>query len=507
MTVMPRFLLLAFSLGLPAVAVPAVGFDRVARSTLTIVQQDETVPPAPLVNDQVEPSPSDLRVPRTPAAPPPVMQTEPLVAPPVAPMISETPVPSVADMLKDSYNKHDLGVCDLCSTRGCNCLGEPWKLPQPCLLQRMGINVGGWLQHGVTYNTRKPADGFNGPVATNDEDTQYQMNQLWLYLVRPADTGGCGWAWGGRVDMLYGTDWRFGVNHGLEDRINSLDGQRYGMVIPQAYLEVAYNDLSVKLGHFGAILDYEMVPAPPNPFYSHSYSYGYTVPQLVTGVLADWKMTDQWSVQAGVHRGWMMFEDYNDDWDIMAGIKWASCSGNTSVAFALSSGRQSLRPVIEADDDNRFVYSLVIQQKLTERLRYVLVHNLGYETGFPVGEGQEIDAEWYGLNQYLLYQINPCLAANLRAEWMRDDDGVRIAGPGNIDGISAWEGAGYAGNFYNLTAGLNWRPHANLLFRPEIRYDWYNGEDSWIPGKPARPFNAGASSDQWTIGMDMVITY
>jgi hypothetical protein len=101
----------------------------------------------------------------------------------------------------------------------------------------MGIEVGGWLQHGITYNHGNPDPPFNGPVATNDLDSEWQMNQLWLYLVRPADTGGCGWAWGGRIDMLYGTDWRFGVNHGLEDRINSLDGQRYGMVIPQMYLE------------------------------------------------------------------------------------------------------------------------------------------------------------------------------------------------------------------------------------------------------------------------------
>ncbi len=415
-------------------------------------------------------------------------------------------MPSVESMLKDTFDKDSFDTCDQCSMRSCCCLGEPWKLPQPCMLERMGISVGGWLQHGITFNAQNPPSRFNGPVATNDRDSDYQMNQLWLYLVRPADTGGCGWAWGGRIDMLYGTDWRFGVNHGLEDRINGLNNQMYGMVIPQAYLEVAYNDLSVKLGHVAAILDYEMIPAPPNPFYSHSYSYGYTVPQLVTGVLADWKMTDQWSVQAGVHRGWMMFEDYNDDWDIMAGIKWAGCDGNTSVAFALSSGRQSLMPVIEANDDNRFVYSLVLQQKLTERLRYVLVHNLGYETGFPVGPEQEIDAEWYGLNQYLLYQINPCLAANLRAEWMRDDDGVRIAGPGNIDGISAWNGAGYAGNFYNLTAGLNWRPHANLLFRPEIRYDWYDGEDSPFPGK-TRPFGNFNRDDQLTLGVDMVITY
>jgi hypothetical protein len=79
-----------------------------------------------------------------------------------------------------------------------------------------------------------------------------------------------------------------------------------------------------------------------------------------------------------VHRGWIMFEDYNDDWDIMAGVKWASLDDKTSVAFALSSGRQSLMPVFPfANDDNRFVYSLVFQRQLTERLRYVLVHNLG----------------------------------------------------------------------------------------------------------------------------------
>jgi hypothetical protein len=210
-----------------------------------------------------------------------------------------------------------------------------------------------------------------------------------------------------------------------------------------------------------------------------------------------------------LHRGWMMFEDYTNDWDIMAGIKWNSLDQKTSVAYALSSGRQSFQPVVDADNDNRFVYSLVVQRQLTERLRYVMVHNLGHETNVPL-PGVD-DAQWYGLNQYLLYQINPRLSANLRAEWMRDDDGVRIAGPGNIDGVAAWDGAGYAGDFYGLTLGLNWRPHGNLLFRPEIRYDWYNGENSLFedidPSKPLRPFGNGDRDDQLTLGVDMVITF
>lgn len=492
----------ALSFGMLSMAGWSAASDQVARSTLVIVQQDETLPVGPSSDDQIEASPSDLPATRQP----PTVLADPLVAPDLMPEVSEAPIPSVADLLKEAGVQDD---CVGCSGARCRCLGNPWKMPQPVLLNRMGIDVGGWVQHGITYNHRNPDSGFNGPVATNDLDSEYQMNQLWLYLSRPADTGGCGWAIGGHIDMIYGTDWRFGINHGLEDRINGLNDQRYGLVLPQFYLEVAYNDLSVKLGHFAAILDYEYIPAPPNPFYSHSYSYGYTVPLLVTGALADWKVNDQWSLQAGLHRGWMMFEDYNNDWDIMAGIKWNSLDQKTSVAYALSSGRQSFMPVVDANNDNRFVYSLVVQRQLTERLRYVMVHNLGYETNVPFLDGG--DAQWYGLNQYLLYQINPRLSANMRAEWMRDDDGARIAGPGNIPGVAAWDGAGYAGDFYGLTFGLNWRPHGNLLFRPEIRYDWYNGQDSLFkdidPSKPIRPFGNGDRDDQLTLGVDMVITF
>ena len=83
-----------------------------------------------------------------------------------------------------------------CQHAACACQHDaPWSLPQPCLLQRTGFKVGGWLQQGITFNSHHSDDGFNGPVATNDWDDEYQMNQLWLYLDRPAKTDGCGFAW------------------------------------------------------------------------------------------------------------------------------------------------------------------------------------------------------------------------------------------------------------------------------------------------------------------------
>jgi len=145
---------------------------------------------------------------------------------------------------------------------------------------------------------------------------------------------------------------------------------------------------------------------------------------------------------------------------------------------------------------------LIFSRALTQRLKYVLVHNLGVDKGILAGGD---DAEWYGLNQYFLYTINPCWSANLRFEWLRDDDGVRIAGPGapNIPGVRAFNGRGFAGNFYELTCGLTWRPNGNLTVRPEIRWDWYEG----LAGPTNLPFNDGASDDQLTCAVDAIITF
>ncbi len=386
--------------------------------------------------------------------------------------------------------------CDACGAGACGVAAKPFKLFDGCFLKQRKIVIGGWLQQGITFNSEDPADRFNGPVATNDLDSEYQMNQLWLFADRQADNGGCGWAWGGHIDMMYGTDWRFGINNGLENQINSMDGSTYGIVLPQFYLELAYNKLSVKLGHFAGILDYEAVPAVANPFYSHSYCYGYTVPQLVTGALADYKLTNQLSIQGGFHRGWMQFEDNNNALDFMGGIKWNSCDKRTSLAWAMSTGRQGF----PFDDQNRFVYSFVLQREVTKKLKYVLVHNLGQENE----SFQRQDAEWYGINQYFLYQLNKKWAANLRVEWLRDDDGVRIAGPGNLPGVRAWNSGGFAGNFWGITGGLSWRPCPNVVVRPEARWDWYDG---LALGPDAAPFGDGTSKSQFTGAIDLIVTF
>jgi len=373
---------------------------------------------------------------------------------------------------------------------------QPFRMHQPDFLKCRGISVGGWIEQGGTLNTRDPADGFNGPIVTNDFADDYQLNQAWIYLVRPADNGGCGFAWGGRVDVTYGTDSRFGTNFGLETNINS-PSNSYSLAIPQMYLEFAYNRLSIKLGHFAGILDYEAVPAPANPFYSHSLCYSYTVPQLVTGILGEYKLSDQLVLQAGMTRGWMMWEDMNHHMDVTGGIKWSSPSDLLSLGWAFEYGPQD--PLGEQD---KFASSLVAQLQMTNRLRWVIVSNVGF-TKNACDNGTR-DAEWYGINQYFLYKINECLSLNTRFEWLRDDDGTQVTGLGAaLPGYNGWAGSGFAGDFFELTMGLNFKPNKNITVRPEVRYDWYNG----LPGTGGqRPYGL-TRDDQLTLAADVIFSF
>ena len=97
------------------------------------------------------------------------------------------------------------------------------------------------------------------------------------------------------------------------------------MILPQFYLEVAINDLTIKLGHFATLTSMEIVPAPLNFFYSHTYLVsGYFDPLLVTGLQAEYKMNDNLTAIGGINRGWLMFENPYETYNYLGGFKWAS---------------------------------------------------------------------------------------------------------------------------------------------------------------------------------------
>ena len=72
---------------------------------------------------------------------------------------------------------------------------------------------------------------------------------------------------------------------------------------------------------------------------------------------------------------------------------------------------------------NRLMYSVVFNWNITDRWEYVIQHDLGWDDF----DGANPDNEWYGINQYLFYQLNRCWRFGARFEWFRDDDGSRLS--------------------------------------------------------------------------------
>ena len=89
-----------------------------------------------------------------------------------------------------------------------------------------------------------------------------------------------------------------------------------------------------------------------------------------------------------------------------------------------------------------YAHSIVFDATLSENLNYVL------QSDFL--RGRDTGEENVGINQYLIHTVNDCLAVGGRVEWWK------------IDTVS----------HYEATLGANIKPHANLTFRPEVRFDW-----------------------------------
>lgn len=404
-----------------------------------------------------------------------------------------------------------------CTSEACDCAmdcgeaAEPWRLFSHCNDNCHGINFRGWVNGGIMGNAQDPASRFNGPVTFYDRDGEGQLSQLYMIAEKALDTAN-GPAWGFRLDALYGTDYRFNISRGLSARDNftaKWDSSRfYGFDIPQAYVELGVDDTSIKLGHFYTIIGYEVVTAPDNFFMTHAYTMQYGEPFTHTGALLTQKINDQLSLMGGITTGWDNFDNvYNNEYSFLGGATFTASDGNSKLAYAVSVGEEEVTFGTVFPTETRFIQSVVYSRTLTDRLSYVFQSDYGSQQN---ANNTGVTAEWYGVNQYLFYKINCCWTAGVRAEWFRDDDGYRVAPAGDYAALGFSNNpasvGGFEGNFYEVAVGLNYKPqsNANLIVRPEVRYDHFSGIG--VNGL-ANPYDDGNSDNQFLYGIDVIYLY
>lgn len=406
--------------------------------------------------------------------------------------------------------------CNPCCTTGClgcwghGCclweLGEPFKLADHlCCLKKHEIAVAGWIAQSYTWNPQNPADGFNGPVTWLDQANTYQLNEVYLYAVKPTDTKGSGWDFGFRTDLLYGTSYRWNTEAGLETHLNA--GPFYGLAIPQFYGEVAYNDLKVKIGHFISPVGFYTVGTYNNFFNTIPYTYQYGEPFTHTGFLANYQVTEKLNLGAGLIHGWDAFDSSFNKQGGYLGTATLNGDHDDSLAFVqVISHEPTQNPLLPFTE--RYFQTLVYTRplkKISEKLTYIIQSDFGTQAG-ATSTGHT--ARWYGVNQYLYYKKNDIVSWGFEYEWFRDEEGFRVTAavpsPGSPTALGWPRAPGFAGSFYNLTVGPRWTPKPNLVVRPNFRWDRYTGT---LNSEGLHPYDAGTKNWQVLLATDVIVTF
>jgi hypothetical protein len=318
------------------------------------------------------------------------------------------------------------------------------------------IQISGWTDMSFTASS---AARDQLPMGFNYRANEFLLQQNWLRIERPVVTSGTSEpTFGFRVDtILPGSDYRFTLARGIYDRqLTANNGQPnlYGIdpiqFYAEAYFPTVVRGLDVKIGHIFCQYGVEANDAPSNALLSHAYTFIYD-PFTHTGVMATLKLTDTWSVQAGLVLGSDVFIDPASEPTFMGSVKWAPPNGRDSVLFSviLGSGRFNQ----QRNFHNPEIFDLVYTHKINARLSYTAEGLYGYTTNVP----DTGFANWFGIINYLTCDFSPRVSGTTRLEFFDDFQGQRT---------------GFKGLYTALTAGLSFKPYRSVIIRPEIRYDF-----------------------------------
>lgn len=386
---------------------------------------------------------------------------------------------------------------DKCDTFSDTCCVADEDVFRHYLPQRGRLQFYGWLDAGFVGNTSSPNSRFNGPYNAVDRSNELMFNQGYLVSEFGLPCDGS-FGYGGRMDLLYGEDFLLAQSLGWElndNGTNAWNGHEYyGLAMPQAYVQAGTRDLSLKVGHFYSIVGYEGVMAPYNFFYSKSYSYQFGGPFQHWGAQVDWQVNEVWLVQAGLVNGWNALDREEDSVHFIGSVKYTNPNRGWWTSFAVITGDEynnvaALARTVPAGETNRTRYSWLVDLPITCRLEYVFHHWLGYQ---EAGAANGDDADWYGIDQYLYYKINECWKVGGRFEWFRDEEGTRVG----LNRPSNPNTPPFVGNFWSLSVGVNWTPTTNLIVRPELRWDSFDGT--------GLPYDDGAEDEQLLLAADVI---
>jgi hypothetical protein len=380
--------------------------------------------------------------------------------------------------------------------------GEPIASPTPA----PRFKISGWIDSGITFNPASPQDNQNFGRFFDDRANEPLLNQLVINFERALAPQPGEFDWGFKLQFMYGSDARFIHSLGLFSDTAATSIVQPDLV--EGYLNLHFpiiseGGLDLKLGKFVTLEGAETIDPRTNFFYSHTYIFNFGIPLNHTGALATLHATKWLDLMAGVTRGVnTSIDDNNDSLAFHGGIGLNFNEGKIVIAASTHIGPETPNN----NHDQRYLSDITTTWKITDKLTSITDLNYALD--------EVSDAQAYGIAQYFTYAINSWLTAGIRGEIFWDDDGFYVVSFANThDPMRALEGeptidprtvGGGKTTYGAITAGVNIKPPmpkplAGLAIRPEIRYDCSLND--------TRPFNNSRDRDQFTAGIDFIVTF
>ena len=374
------------------------------------------------------------------------------------------------------------------------------KAPEP------RFKISGWIESGITFNPGSPDDNQNFGRFFDDRANEPLLNQAVITFERALAPQPGEFDWGFKFQPMFGSDARFIHSLGLFSGTMATSIVQPDLI--EAYLNLHFpiiseGGLDLKLGKFVTLEGAETIDPRTNFFYSHTYIFNFGIPFNHTGALATLHATKWLDLYAGITRGVnTSIDDNNDSVSFHGGVGLNLLDGKLTVLATTSIGPETPNN----NHDQRYLNDITVTAKITDK--FTSITDLNYALDEVVG------AEAYGIAQYFTYAINSWLTAGIRGEIFRDDDGFYVVSFANThDPMRALEGeptidprtvGGGKTTYGAITAGVNIKPPmpkplAGLAIRPEIRYDRSLNN--------TRPFNDSSDRDQFTAGIDFILTF
>src|SRR5713101_7814452 len=279
------------------------------------------------------------------------------------------------------------------------------------------FEVSGHVEAGFTFNSSQSDINF-GHLFTDRAD-RVLLNQALITAQRPLDPKATGYDFGFKFQAMYGSDARY--THFLGEFDRSLSDINQFDIVEAHVLDhlpwLTTGGIDVKVGQYVTLEGAEVIYAPDNLLYSHSYIFNFGIPFKHTGFMTTTHVNPVLDIYAGLDTG--VNTTFGNSFNCF------TCGdNNTAVAFHGGIGLNLLdgaltilgtthigpeNPNVSAvvlagvnpNSDLRYLNDITATWKVNDKLTLITDLNYIRDDGFNATGG--------GVAQYFAYTINDWL--------------------------------------------------------------------------------------------------